>query len=167
MACFNCYYKSVFLIVVFEELDNCKKRILACRIIKQKEYHGTIQTHLSFVATETEKCYEHLLNKGEPIPTNQWSANCCVVANQTSMLCAPSIIITSSSRSTPQNQNFPTNTMISPRQLHQHIISLAKFPTTIILASKIALWSIATMAVNSPKLDECHRRCKYSMHQRM
>ena len=120
VACFNCYYKSVFLIVVFKELDNCKKRILACRIIKQKEYHGTIQTHLSFVATETEKCYEHLLNKGEPIPTEQWLANCCVVANQTSMLCAPSIIITSSSRSTPHNQNFPTNNITSPTSPTHH-----------------------------------------------
>ena len=137
------------------DVDNCKKRI--------------IQTHLSYrshwkmlwAPTELNTLALYFSDR----LSHRQCANCCVVANQTMV---PTL---SHHHPDPLHtiKTFPPT--ISPHQLHQHIISLAKFPTTIILASEIAFWSIATIAVfvvvvNSPKwyVVRLINRCMYSTH---
>jgi len=69
-------------------------------------------------------------------PTDQW---CCVVANQTMVGTYP---ITSSSRSTPHNQNFPTNNITSPTSFTNTSSALQNF-----LPPEIAFWSIAIATI--------------------
>jgi len=69
-----------------------------------------------------------------------------------------------SSRSTPHNQNFPTNNITSPTPPTHH--QPAKFPTTILWQVICIAWCIATIAVcavNSPKWYVV-RHCLYSTH---
>jgi len=98
-----------------------------CSIIKQKEYHE--QYKLTFLIVATEKCYEHLLNWITLALSDRLSHRpmvlCSCQPNDGRYLPYHIIIQIHSTQSKLSHQQYHLTNFI-----HQHIISLAKFPTT-------------------------------------